>query len=361
MYDVISIRQANPIEEVAARSGVELRLVGQRLVGSCPFHRDGRPSLAVYPHNDSYFCFGCGAGGDVIDFVGRLQGVAFKEAAAILAGESPHQATPKRAKIVRLTGRRRDEPLTGAEAEVVDAAACFYHDALWHSEQALAYIADRGINDNTARRCRLGFALGGLADQLRRWGLSLAAARRVGLLAEDRDTMPGRIIVPDLSVGRATWLTGRTLGPDGPRDLNLRLPTPLLGLGLVRGDEVVVTEGPFDWLTAVQWGLPTVALLGTHVSRSTERALARFRRVYLALDADEAGHRATAALMSALEPRAIAVELPSGVHDLNDLGRRDRRGSPVGAEAFQRCLEHANHRKETRWDTFDATAGRRVA
>ncbi len=358
MYDVTSIRQANPIEEVVARAGVDLQSNGRRLVGSCPFHQDGRPSLVVYPRNESYFCFGCGAGGDVIDFVGRLHGVGFKEAAAMLAGQPEarrgrNDAPPN---VIRLTSRRQTEPLTQAEAEVIDAAASFYHDALQRSLEAPAYLAARGIDPNTARRCRLGFAGHGLADHLRRCGLSLAAARRVGLFSGGEGTMVGRIVIPDLQDGEARWLTGRDLGQGMPRYLNLRLPTPLLGLGLVCGADVVVTEGPFDWLTAVQWGLPAAALLGTHVSRSTERALVRFRRVYLALDADEAGRRATATLTSALGPRAVAVELPSAVHDLNDLGRY-----PTGAEAFQRCLEIAMKRKETRWQTFDETAGRRAA
>ena len=358
MYDVQSIRQANPIEEVVARAGVDLRSVGQRLAGSCPFHQDGRPSLVVYPRNESYFCFGCGAGGDVINFVGRLHGVGFKEAAAMLAGqpEARRRREPVPPKIVRLASRRQTEPLTQAEANVIDAAASFYQDILCHSREALAYLAARGIDRNTARRCRLGFGCRGLADYLRRCELSLAAACRVGLLAGDEDTMPGRIVIPDLQGGEARWLTGRALGQGIPRYLNLRLPTPLLGLGLICGADVVVTEGPFDWLTAVQWGLPAVALLGTHVSRSAERALARFRRVYLALDADDAGRRATATLTSALGTRAIPVELPSGVHDLNDLGR-----SPNCGEAFQRCLEFAVRRNETRWQTFDDTAGRRAA
>ncbi|MFQ5808197.1 MAG: CHC2 zinc finger domain-containing protein [Armatimonadota bacterium] len=358
MYDVVSIRRANPIDEVAASSGVELRPVGHRLLGRCPFHRDGRPSLVVYPHNDSYFCFGCAAGGDVIDFVARLQGVGFKEAAAMLLTPStPHKdRCAERRKVVSLASRRQDEPLTDSEAKVIDAAVRFYHDALWRSREALAYLAARGIDLNTARRCRLGFGCHGLMDHLRGNGLSLAAARRVGLVAGEEDTMLGRIVVPDLRGGKAAWLTGRALGHGAPRYLNLRLPTPLLGLSLARGDEVVVTEGPFDWLTAIQWGLPTVALLGTHVARSAAQTLSRFRRVYLALDADEAGRRAAARLLSALGPRAIAVELPPGVHDLNDLGR-----SPAGREAFQRCLELAIRRKETRWDTFDATAGQRAA
>jgi DNA primase len=148
--------------------------------------------------------------------------------------------------IVRPTKERHAEVLTQAEVEVIDAAAAFYHDALWRRRDALAYLAARGIDRSTARRCRLGFGCHGLAGYLRGRGLSPAAARRVGLLAGEEDTILWRIVVPDLRRGRATWLTGRALDQVAPRYLNLRLPMPLLGLGLVRGDEVVVTEGPFD-------------------------------------------------------------------------------------------------------------------
>jgi DNA primase len=163
--------------------------------------------------------------------------------------------------------------------------------------------------------------------------------------------MLSRIVVPDLRNGRATWLTGRSLRQGTPRYLNLRLPKPLLGLGLAHGDDVLVTEGPFDWLTAVRWGLPAVALLGTHVSRQAAQALACFRRVYLALDADEAGHRAASQIAADLHGRDVIVDLSPGVHDLNDLGRLAN-----GRKAFQRCIELATHKKERTWDTFDAAS-----
>jgi DNA primase len=353
MYDVISIRKTNSIGELAARSGVELRPAGDRLVGRCPFHRDGCPSLVLYPANNSYFCFGCGAGGDVIDFVARLHEVDFKEAAAMLAG-SPTAQGGRKSRAPQIV--RHAEVPTEAELEVVDAAAAFYHNALWRSRDALRYLAVRGIDRSTARRYQLGTGRHGLADCLRRRGLSLAAARRVGLLSGEEATMLGRIVIPDLRGGGAAWLTGRALSGGTPRYLNLRLPKPLLGLDLVHGDEVVVTEGPFDWLTAVQWGLPAVALLGTHVSRVVAQTLARFRRVYLALDSDEAGRRAAGGLAAALGRRAIVVEFPPGVHDLNDLGRL-----PGGREAFQHCLEIAAHRTEERCCTFGATAALRAA
>jgi len=358
MYDVLSIRRANPIEEMIVRSGVTLRPAGRRLAGACPFHADDRPSLVVYPHNESYFCFGCGAGGDVIDFVARLHGVGFREAAAMLSVPSTqHKDSRSQSRtLVSIASRNEDELLTESEGAVVESAAAFYHDALWRSREALTYLETRGIDRNTARRCRLGFGHPGLAEYFRRRRLSLAAAQRVGLLAGDTETMLGRIVVPDLRGGKATWLTGRALRQGTPRYLNLRLPKPLLGLGLVRSDEVVVTEGPFDWLTAVRWGLPAVALLGTHVSRQAAQALARFRRVYLALDADEAGQSAASQIAADLRGRGVIVDLPRGIHDLNDLGRL-----PDGREAFQRCLELATSNKERTWDTFDTASALRAA
>ncbi len=348
MYDVVSIRRSNPIEEVAARCGVDLRSAGRRLVGNCPFHRDDRPSLAVYPTNQSYYCFGCGAGGDVIDFVARLHGVGFKEAAAMLVGRG-EQRVRHAPQPVRPPRPARPAGLRPGEADVIDAAVTFYHDALSRSRGALAYLATRGIRPATARRYRLGFGRPGLAEHLRRRGLSLAAARDVGLLSGERDTMLGRVVIPDIRRGRGVWLTGRSVDGREPRYLNLRVATPLLGLDLVRDGQAVVTEGPFDWLTAVQWGLPAVALLGTRVSRSTLRALMRFRRVYLALDSDEAGRGAAAQLAAALAGRAAVVHLPPGVHDLNDLGRL-----PEGREAFLSCLQEALDREERRWDSNDA-------
>lgn len=354
MFDVQAIRQTNPIAEVISSSGVELRRLGRRLKGLCPFHADAEPSLVVYPREANYFCFGCGAGGDVIDFVERANGVSFREAASLLSGarlSAQRVQVRERAE----TGFRSTGP-TEAESRVIAAAADFYHGALWCSPAALAYLALRGIERRTVRDCRIGFGAPGLAQHLRRRGLSLASAERVGLLHGRRETMLGRIIVPDLGDVQATWMAGRTLGEATPRYLNLRLPTPLLGLDSIDRDELIVAEGVFDWLTLVEWRMPAVALLGTRISRRVTDVLTRFRRVYIALDSDEAGRRASAELASALGQRAVIIRLPLGAHDLNDLGRL-----AGGRQAFERCLEFATDGKENRWQRPDERAARRAA
>ncbi len=314
MYDVQSIRRANPIAQVIQVSGVELRRLGQRLIGRCPFHTDAQPSLVVYPQDANYFCFGCSAGGDVIDFISRLNGVGFREAISLLMGASVEAQRRADTRIAEMPPRFRTEPPTEAEVRVIDATATFYNERLWCSPGALAYLALRGIDRQTAREHQVGYGAPGLATYLRRHGLRLDTARSVGLLNGRRETMLGRIIIPELRNGRATWLTGRTLGEGTPRYMNLRLPTPLLGLADVVGQgAVIVAEGAFDWLTSADLG-------------------------------------------SALGPRAMVVELAAGIHDLNDLGR-----SADGWRAFERCLELATTQRRTNWERTDAPQTRQAA
>ena len=346
LYDIEAIRAAHPIAHAVSGSGVELRRSGRRLVGLCPFHEDRTPSLVVYEETSSYFCFGCDAGGDVFDFVGRLHGTAFRETAALLAGSAGGGRPPPDAAPPPL--RRSIRAVAADEAAVIEDAASLYAGQYGRSREARSYVRSRGIDDGVAAGLRVGFTGGGLARHLERSRLGLETARGLGLLTGDRDTLSGRIVVPDLDArGLATWLTARSLDGREPRYLNLRLPSPLLGLAQVRragSSAVVVTEGPFDWLTLCAWRLPGVALLGTHVSREALAALRSLGRVYLALDADDPGRLAADRLVSALKTRAIVVPLPGGAHDISELGRRRD-----GRAAFLRSLHEAREREKESW------------
>ena len=104
-----------------------------------------------------------------------------------------------------------------------------------------------------------------------------------------------------------------------------------------------MTEGPFDWLTAVGWSLPACALLGTQVRPGRLRLLERAREVVLVLDNDEAGSAATAQLMTTLGDRALALRLPEGVNDLSELG-----AAADGRQTFFRLLREAEREAEVR-------------
>lgn len=351
MHDTDAIRRDHPIADVATAAGLDLRPTGGRLIGICPFHGDSRPSLVVYPANRGYYCFGCGAGGDVIDFVSRLHGVGFREAATMLTGEPRPCAIPVTAPATPAPGPKLDAEQVAA---VVEVAVGFYHDALWSRPGALSYLHERGITDRTVSACRLGFGVRGLAGVLRKRGLDLGTAERLGLMAARREPFAGRVIIPDLIDGRATWVTGRRLDDREPRYLNLRAEKPILGLNRVNSEAIIVVEGPFDWLTAVEWGFAAAALLGTRVSDRAERQLDRFEQVYLALDNDEAGQQATADLAERLGERAIPVRLPPGVHDVSSFAQNG------GRAAFARCILQAGREARARQARTNAI-GQRAA
>ncbi|HWO72710.1 MAG TPA: CHC2 zinc finger domain-containing protein [Dehalococcoidia bacterium] len=339
MFDVTALRRDNPIAAVMEKAGVELRPAGGRLIARCPLHADSEPSLVVYPQTESYFCYGCGAGGDVIDFICRIRRVGFKEAAAILGGSPAPAGNPP----ASCSREQEVAALTSEEMEAVEVTVRCCEAALWRSPAALDYLASRGIDHATAGRCRLGFGTTRLPDELRKAGVTSAVAQELGLLRAGRNAFAGRLIISNLIGGSANWITGRLLSGCSPRYLNLRLPSPLLGLEQVRGREVVLTEGPFDWLTLIQWGYPAAALVGTHASKDAMKALSRFERVYLALDNDDAGRRATEKLRHALGARSVTVRLPDFAKDVNALATR-REGEAV----FRRCISTASE-EGTRW------------
>ena len=342
--DVEQVKRRNPIADVVERHGVRLRGEGRRLVARCPFHEDRSPSFSVYLETQSFHCFGCGASGDVIDFIRRAEGLGFREAVARLGDGTDDGATasPRRAEAPRRTDRAR--PLSLDDRLMLTAACELYHETLLRTPGALQYLETRGIPAWAVRQCQLGYSDGRLlASYLRRRRLSLKRARELGLLfRSDDETMAGRVVIPELRGAHCGWMVGRVIdGLRQPKYRGLSLPRPLLGYERTRGhSRVFLTEGPFDWLTLVGWGLPACALLGTQAGRDTLRLLGRARSIVLVLDGDEAGREGAAQLASAIGERARVVELPEGVKDVNELGVQ-----PGGRETFFRLLDEAARRQ----------------
>lgn len=327
LIDTEAIKSDHPVADVVAGYGIELRSRGRTLTGRCPFHLDrGRPNLAVYPTSRSWYCFRCGCGGDAITFVERMEGTGFREAVQRLQGGRPVASAARiRPDRWRATRSRTVRPWGAAERACLAAAVEIYHNRLLNDVRALAYVEGRGVDRAAIERHRIGYADGDeLAAYLRWRRLPPQAAMRVGLIGrEGREFLAGRIVVPEIRAGQPIWLIGRALDADPdasvPKYLGLPGRKPLLGWeSAVSSRTVWVTEGPFDWLTLRSWGLPALALVGTHVGAAAVQALARFAEIYLVLDSDAAGQAAAAALAQALGQRAMPVRLP-GVKDVAEL------------------------------------------
>ena len=146
--------------------------------------------------------------------------------------------------------------------------------------------------------------------------------------------MAGRLVIPDLRGGHSGWMVGRATGEGRlPKYRGLALPRPLLGYERGRR-RVLVTEGPFDWLALLSWGLPACALLGTQAGRGVLRLFERARSIVLVMDGDGPGRDAAAALAAAFGDRARVLELPPSVKDVNDLASQ-----PEGRETFFGLLD----------------------
>ena len=337
--DIEALKAHHSLGDVVEAAGVHLKGKGRVRQGVCPFHDEVEGSFTVYADTERFYCFGCGEGGDVLDFIQRTESVTLPEAIRRLDG-SPGPA-PRAA--VRPAGTRRPKSaaLPPRDPALLTAAARFYAGQLRRSPAAWEYLASRGVGQAAAARLGLGYAPGsGLRESLQSCGFAADRLRDCGLFMErGAERFAGMVVVPDVSGGLVRWLVGRAIDPDRtPRFQALPGPKPVLGLGRLghATSWAVVAEGVFDWLALAEWGIPACAALGTQGLECVAASLRGCARVFLAFDADTAGREATERLSALLGRRAVAVTLPQGVGDVAELAAR-----PHGRAAFLRLLAQA--------------------
>ena len=343
--DITALKARHPLGDTVEAAGVRLRGRGRVRQGVCPFHDEVEGSFTVYADSERFYCFGCGLGGDVLDFIQQAEGLSLPEAIARLDGSpglAPRSAT-------RPAGTRRppSAALPPRDPALLTAAARFYAGRLLRSSEAREYLASRGVGPVAAARLGLGYAPGcGLRLGLESLGFSEKRIRDSGLFMErGAERFAGMVVVPDpvSSTGQAgglvRWLVGRALDPDRtPRFQAPPGPKPVLGLGRLGPAPpwAVVAEGVFDWLALTGWGIPSCAALGTQGVERVASALRGCPRVFLAFDGDNAGLEATDRLLTLLGRRAAVVALPQGVGDVGELA-----ALPHGQAAFLRLLAQA--------------------
>ena len=340
--DIAELKARHPLGDAVEAAGIVLHGKGRVRQGVCPFHQEAEGSFTVYGDSQRYYCFGCGAGGDVLDFVGRMEGLTLPEAIRRLDdGSTP----PVASSAVRpsATGQPAAAAVPPRDPALLTAAARFYFGQLRRSRVATQYLAARGIGVDAARRLNLGYAPGGgLRDYLGSAGFNPDRQRASGLFLErGAERFAGMITVPDTANGLVRWLTGRALDEaTRPRFQALPGQKPVLGLGGLgpAASLAIIAEGVFDYLTLTAWGYPAVAALGTQGMDKVAAALRSCSRVFLAFDNDDAGNAAAADLGQLLGNRAAVVNLPGGIADVGELATR-----PNGQRLFRRLLQRAAH------------------
>lgn len=364
------VRTALDIVDVVGRD-LELRPQGRHFVARCPFHHDTRPSMTVNPERQIWKCWVCDIGGDIFSFVMRREGVDFLTALQILADQAGIPYEPD-------SGRRKAKPGSADDKAALFRAVQLVADEYFRileagddGEASIArdYLRSRGIDDDSRRRFRIGFAPGGWSfavDLLRRHQIRGEVGEAAGLILPRSggggfyDRFRGRLMFPihDLQ-DRPISLGGRLIpelsdreGRDdpgakyinGPETLLFRKSHQLYGLQLARdairrGGEAIVMEGYTDVVAARQAGIePVVAVLGTALGDRHIRILKRFaQRVVLVLDGDEAGRRRADEVTELFVREDVdlrVLTLPDGMDPADFVRQR-------GPEAFRDLAERA--------------------
>ena len=363
---------ADMVEIVGART--QLRKVGARWSGRCPFHEERTPSFSVNAADKLYYCFGCGAKGDLITFVKETEGLDFVGAIEWLAEryripltyeETSPQAEAKRERRSRLLS-------------LLEQAAAYYERNLWDSAagaSAREYLAGRGLGEEVCRAYRLGLSPGGsvLAGKAREKGFSQEELVAAGLVnRRGNDYFAGRLVFPLADArGRVLGFGARRMREDDPipaKYVNspegelFRKSAIVYGLDRARGaitkeDRALVVEGYTDVLALHQAGLPaTVASMGTALTEPQLKELRRLTgHLFLCFDADAAGEAATVRGMELADRAGFDVRivpLPPGQDPAEAVegfeGRIDQsvgyllhrvRLEPKSQEGFERALQ----------------------
>lgn len=370
------VRSALDLVDVIGRD-LELRPQGRHFVARCPFHHDRRPSLTVNPERQIWKCWVCDVGGDLFSFVMRREGVDFPTALRMLAEQAGIPYEPAGGGKAAKPGSPEDKATLLRAVELVADAYFKLLESDTGEEARLAreYLADRGIDDATRRRFRIGYAPESWSfavDLLRRHQLSGEVAEAAGVALRRRsgdgfyDRFRGRLMFPihDLQ-NRPISLGGRVIPAiaarqgdrdggakyiNGPETRLFRKSHQLYGLALARDairrdGQALVMEGYTDVIAARQAGIePVVAVLGTALGEQHVKILKRFaERVVLVLDGDAAGQRRAdevTELFVRAEVDLRVLTLPEGQDPAEFLAAKGREAFFELVEAAPDALDH---------------------
>ena len=353
--DIIEeVRMKNDIVDVVSQY-VKLTRKGSSYFGLCPFHNEKTPSFSVTPSKQMYYCFGCGAGGNVFNFVMEYENYSFGEALSHLADRAGVQLPRIEYSSEAREKAKQRETLLEINRQ---AAQYFYYQLRRESGQiGYRYLTDRGLSDETIRKFGLGYS-DKFSDDLYKFlkgkGYGDDQLRDSGLFNVDErhgmyDKFWNRVIFPIMDVNnRVIGFGGRVMGEGKPKYLNspetkiFDKSRNLYGLNVARTSRkpyLILCEGYMDVISMHQAGFTNaVASLGTSLTSGHASLLKRYtQEVLLLYDSDEAGVKAAL--------RAIPILREAGINsrvvDLKPHKDPDEFIKTEGAEAFQQRLDQA--------------------
>ena len=325
--DIINeIKYRNDIE-TAVSQYVNLKRRGKNLVGLCPFHSEKTPSFTVYPENGSFYCFGCGVGGDVFTFTGLIENLDYMESIKLLAERSG----------ISLPQDGYDDSMQRLKKKIYDInrdTARFFHSFLMSpgGKWALDYLTGRGLTVKTIKHFGLGAApdsWDALIHHLKEKGYTESDMLAANVIGKSNrggfyDRFRKRVMFPIINIrGNIVAFSGRAMpGEDkqGGKYVNTA-DTPvykksenLFGINFAKSvcsERVILVEGNMDVISLHQAGFEnTVAPLGTAFTTEQANLLSRYtKEIVLMLDADAAGQKAVRRASGLLENTGLSVRV----------------------------------------------------
>lgn len=363
------LKLRNDLTELAS-SYISLKRRGRNMVGLCPFHGEKTPSFNIYTENGSFYCFGCGVGGDVITFVMKIENLDYVEAVKFLAQRAG----------MEIPEDSYDDSMSRLRKRVFEAnreAARYFYKALYapHGRAGLDYFHGRMLSDRTMRHFGLGFAdddWSSLSDYLKQKGFTdselvaanLAVRQRSGNGVYDR--FRNRVMFPIIDLrGNVIAFGGRIMTDEKPKYLNTS-DTPvfkksenLFSLNNAKNSgsrSLILCEGYMDVIAVNQAGFQNaVATLGTALTREQAMLIKRYAdEVVICYDSDEAGQKATARAIPILRSVGLLVRvltIPSG----KDPDEYIKAHGADGAAAFKSLIDKSGNDVEYRLEKLKAS------
>lgn len=340
------------VEEVLS-SYVTLKRAGRNVKGLCPFHSEKTPSFVVYPDTQSFYCFGCGAGGDVINFVMRVENLEYPDAVRLLARRAGME--------VPEDGGDDSSKLRARVLEANREAARFFHRCLKlpAGRAGYEYLHEkRGLPDKIISAYGLGFApdsWNALTDYLRGKGFSEQELSAAALIAKGRngghyDQFRNRVMFPIIDLrGGVIGFGGRVLDDSKPKYLNspdtpvFKKSRNLFSLNFAKNagkDRLILAEGYMDVISIYAAGFPNVvATLGTSLTEEQARLMSKYaKEIIISYDSDGAGQAATHRAINLLSEAGLSAKVlhMEGAKDPDEFIKR------FGATRFELLIEGAS-------------------